>query len=62
MADIPAMTQRSLMLVLHDVAPQTWPDYRAFVEADAMLRNSALIGLPLTFVVKRLEANAKKAR
>jgi len=27
------------MLVLHDVAPETWPDYRAFVEAvDAMGR------------------------
>ncbi|MDF2491084.1 MAG: deacetylase [Pseudomonas sp.] len=28
---------RSLMVVLHDVAPETWPDYRPFVEAvDAM--------------------------
>ena len=29
--------QRSLMLVLHDVAPETWADYQPFVEAvDAM--------------------------
>ena len=27
------MAERSLMLVLHDVAPETWPDYRPFVEA-----------------------------
>lgn len=24
---------RSVLLVLHDVAPETWPDYQAFVEA-----------------------------
>ncbi len=27
------MAERSLMLVLHDVAPETWPDYAPFVEA-----------------------------
>ena len=27
------MAERSLLLVLHDVAPETWPDYRPFVEA-----------------------------
>jgi predicted deacetylase len=27
------MAERSLILVLHDVAPETWPDYRPFVEA-----------------------------
>src|ERR1044072_2314141 len=32
-----AKPTRSLMLVLHDIAPETWPDYRPFVEAvDAM--------------------------
>lgn len=36
MREAPA-DSRSLMLVLHDVAPETWPDYRPFVEAvDAM--------------------------
>ena len=27
------MAERALMLVLHDVAPHTWADYRPFVEA-----------------------------
>ena len=27
------MPERSLQLVLHDVAPETWPDYRGFIEA-----------------------------
>lgn len=27
------MAERSLMLVLHDVAPETWPDYEPFVQA-----------------------------
>lgn len=27
------MAERSLILVLHDVAPETWPDYKPFVEA-----------------------------
>jgi len=26
-------TRASLMLVLHDVAPETWPDYQPFIEA-----------------------------
>ncbi|WP_028240553.1 DUF2334 domain-containing protein [Stutzerimonas azotifigens] len=27
------MAERELVLVLHDVAPETWPDYQPFVEA-----------------------------
>jgi predicted deacetylase len=46
MGDIPAITQRSLMLVLHDVAPHTWPDYRPFVEAVDALGN-----VPITWLV-----------
>ncbi|MCY1391133.1 hypothetical protein D3C76_364540 [compost metagenome] len=38
--------QRSLLLVLHDVAPQTWPDYRPFVDAV-----DALGSIPLTLLV-----------
>ncbi|HAV88549.1 MAG TPA: DUF2334 domain-containing protein, partial [Pseudomonas sp.] len=26
------MAERAVMMVLHDVAPETWPDYRGFVE------------------------------
>ncbi|MGE7992350.1 DUF2334 domain-containing protein [Pseudomonas sp. NPDC089554] len=36
----------SLMLVLHDVAPQTWPDYQPFVEAV-----DALGDIPMTWLV-----------
>ncbi|MFK3771886.1 DUF2334 domain-containing protein [Pseudomonas sp. NPDC089406] len=36
----------SLMLVLHDVAPQTWPDYQPLVEAV-----DALGGVPMTWLV-----------
>lgn len=36
----------SLMLVLHDVAPQTWPDYQPFVEAV-----DALGEVPMTWLV-----------
>ncbi|QXH52533.1 DUF2334 domain-containing protein [Pseudomonas fakonensis] len=36
----------SLMLVLHDVAPQTWPDYQPLVEAI-----DALGGVPMTWLV-----------
>ncbi|WP_415845396.1 DUF2334 domain-containing protein [Stutzerimonas zhaodongensis] len=33
------MAERTLMLVLHDVAPETWPDYKSFVEeVDALGR------------------------
>jgi predicted deacetylase len=40
------MAERSLMLVLHDVAPETWLDYRSFVEAvDALGR------IPITWLV-----------
>ena len=37
---------RSLMLVLHDVAPETWPDYQPFVEAV-----DAIGGVPMTWLV-----------
>lgn len=37
---------RSLMLVLHDVAPETWPDYQRFVEAV-----DALGEVPMTWLV-----------
>lgn len=39
-------TERSVLLVLHDVAPETWPDYQPFVEAvDALGR------IPMTLLV-----------
>ncbi|WP_428844731.1 DUF2334 domain-containing protein, partial [Pseudomonas aeruginosa] len=41
-----AMAERSLLLVLHDVAPETWPDYRPFVEAV-----DALGEVPMTWLV-----------
>lgn len=37
---------RSVLLVLHDVAPQTWPDYQPFVEAV-----DALGQIPMTLLV-----------
>ncbi|MNM41619.1 hypothetical protein D3C81_524380 [compost metagenome] len=37
---------RSLLLVLHDVAPHTWPDYQPFVEAVDALGN-----IPITWLV-----------
>ncbi|MBF8755088.1 DUF2334 domain-containing protein [Pseudomonas guariconensis] len=37
---------RSLMLVLHDVAPETWPDYQPFVQAVDRLGN-----VPMTWLV-----------
>ncbi len=37
---------RSLMLVLHDVAPETWPDYQPFVQAV-----DAIGGVPMTWLV-----------
>lgn len=40
------MAEPVLMLVLHDVAPQTWPDYRPFVEAV-----DALGTIPITWLV-----------
>lgn len=40
------MNAPSLLLVLHDVAPQTWPDYQAFVEAV-----DALGEVPITWLV-----------
>lgn len=40
------MVERSVMLVLHDVAPNTWPDYRPFVEAV-----DALGSVPITWLV-----------
>lgn len=40
------MNTPCLLLVLHDVAPQTWPDYQPFVEAV-----DALGGVPMTWLV-----------
>ncbi|MGE8188907.1 DUF2334 domain-containing protein [Pseudomonas sp. NPDC086278] len=40
------MKTPSLLLVLHDVAPQTWADYQPFVEAV-----DALGGVPMTWLV-----------
>ncbi|QGZ32061.1 DUF2334 domain-containing protein [Stutzerimonas stutzeri] len=40
------MADRSLMLVLHDVAPETWPDYRPFVQAV-----DALGDIPVSWLV-----------
>lgn len=40
------MAERTLMLVLHDVAPETWPDYQAFVGAV-----DALGAVPITWLV-----------
>jgi predicted deacetylase len=40
------MNSPALLLVLHDVAPQTWADYRPFVEAV-----DALGGVPMTWLV-----------
>ncbi len=40
------MADRSLMLVLHDVAPETWADYRSFVAAV-----DALGPVPMTWLV-----------
>ncbi|EKT4466061.1 DUF2334 domain-containing protein [Pseudomonas putida] len=41
-----AAAPRSLMLVLHDVAPETWPDYQPFVQAVDQLG-----GVPMTWLV-----------
>ncbi|WP_339429374.1 polysaccharide deacetylase family protein [Pseudomonas taetrolens] len=40
------MSDLSVALVLHDVAPQTWPDYQPFVE-----RIDALGAIPITWLV-----------
>lgn len=40
------MAEQSVLLVLHDVAPQTWADYRPFVEAVDALGN-----VPATWLV-----------
>ncbi|TFF41199.1 DUF2334 domain-containing protein [Pseudomonas sp. RIT623] len=45
MAEQPG-SARSLMLVLHDVAPETWPDYQPFVQAIDELGN-----VPMTWLV-----------
>ncbi|MFF7108769.1 DUF2334 domain-containing protein [Pseudomonas sichuanensis] len=42
----PAGAARSLMLVLHDVTPQTWPDYQPFVQAIDTLGS-----VPMTWLV-----------
>lgn len=43
---VESMNPRSLLLVLHDVAPQTWTDYQPFVEAV-----DALGEVPMTWLV-----------
>ncbi|MGY2186620.1 DUF2334 domain-containing protein [Pseudomonas sp. SDO5591_S426] len=43
---VESMHTPSLLLVLHDVAPQTWVDYQPFVEAV-----DALGGVPMTWLV-----------
>ncbi|MBA1247134.1 MULTISPECIES: DUF2334 domain-containing protein [Pseudomonas] len=40
------MVERNVMLVLHDVAPETWKDYQPFVEAVDALGN-----VPMTLLV-----------
>lgn len=40
------MSDRGVALVLHDVAPQTWPDYQPFVEAV-----DAIGSIPITWLV-----------
>ncbi|MBT2374176.1 DUF2334 domain-containing protein [Pseudomonas fluorescens] len=40
------MVERSVLLVLHDVTPQTWADYQLFVEAVDALGN-----VPITWLV-----------
>ncbi|MCF4994307.1 DUF2334 domain-containing protein [Pseudomonas syringae] len=40
------LTERALLLVLHDVAPSTWTDYQPFVEAVDALGN-----VPMTWLV-----------
>ena len=42
MADI----ERSVLLVLHDVAPETWVDYQPFIQAVDALGN-----IPMTLLV-----------
>jgi len=44
MAD--SLNHRAVLLVLHDVAPSTWADYRPFVEAV-----DAMGGVPMTWLV-----------
>lgn len=46
MPDANSAPERSVLLVLHDVAPQTWPDYQPFVEAVDALGN-----IPMTLLV-----------
>lgn len=42
----PSQSGQTLLLVLHDVAPHTWPDYQPFVEAVDALGN-----IPITWLV-----------
>ena len=44
--DVALPPRRSVLLVLHDVAPETWPDYQPFVEAV-----DALGQIPMTLLV-----------
>ena len=41
-----SIAPRSLMLVLHDIAPETWPDYQPFVQAVDQMGN-----VPMTWLV-----------
>ena len=42
----PHVAGRSVLLVLHDVAPETWPDYQPFVDAV-----DAIGQIPMTLLV-----------
>lgn len=48
----------SVLLVLHDVAPQTWPDYRPFVEAVDALGDIAMTWLVVPDFHKRQRIDA----
>lgn len=51
MAEVPTNNQHFL-LVLHDVAPETWPDYRDFVaEVDALCQARLNRPCPITWLV-----------
>lgn len=47
-----ATSTRHFLLVLHDIAPETWPDYRDFVkEVDAMCQSRLGHPCPITWLV-----------
>ncbi|MGM8932191.1 DUF2334 domain-containing protein [Salinicola halophyticus] len=45
------MDKRHFSLVLHDIAPETWPDYRGFVEAIDRLGERLGQRIPITWLV-----------